>query len=67
MTEAIDLKKVYNELKTLRQEVGFIKKHMFDSDTIMTIEEAKRFEQSLKDLKKGKTTPLSEFKKELEL
>ncbi|MBW2969178.1 hypothetical protein KY314_03615 [Candidatus Woesearchaeota archaeon] len=65
MTEAIDIKKLYEEIKTVRQEIGFIKKHMFDPDSILTNTEAKRFEQSLKDLKQGKTTSLSEFKKEL--
>lgn len=40
---------------------------MFDPDTILTIEEAKRFEQSLKEFEKGKTTPLSTIKEELGL
>lgn len=65
MTEATTIKKIYDELKSLKKDVVFIKKHMFDPDTIMTIEESKRFEQSLKELKEGKTTPLSELKKEL--
>jgi len=65
MAEAETIKKIYNELKDLKKEVVFIKKHMFDPDTIMTTEEARRFEQSLKELKEGKTTPLSEIKKEL--
>lgn len=61
------IEKIYVELKDLKKEVVFIKKHMFDPDTIMTIDEAKRFEASLKELKAGKTTPLSELKKELGL
>ena len=65
MAEAETIKKIYNELKDLKKEVVFIKKHMFDPDTIMTTGEARRFEQSLKELKEGKTTPLSEIKKEL--
>ena len=65
MAEAETIKKIYNELKDLKKEVVFIKKHMFDPDTIMTTEEARRFEQSLKELKEGKTAPLSEIKKEL--
>ncbi len=43
------------------------KEHVFDPDTIMTTEETVRFEQSLKELKEGKTTLLSELKKELGL
>ena len=65
MAEAETIKKIYNELKDLKKEVVFIKKHMFDPDTIMTAGEARRFEQSLKELKEGKTAPLSEIKKEL--
>ena len=56
---------ILDELKTIRVEIEFIKKHMFDHDTILTTEEAKIFENSLKELKEGKTTLLSDFKKEL--
>ncbi|MBI4016812.1 MAG: hypothetical protein HY363_03915 [Candidatus Aenigmarchaeota archaeon] len=66
MTEAV-IEQVFSELKHITKEVEFIKKHMFDPDTIMTIEESKRFEQSLKELKERKTTPLSALKKELGL
>ena len=37
---------------------------MFDPDTIMTTEENRRFEEGMKELKEGKTTPLSVLKKE---
>ena len=66
MTEAT-LEKMYKELKSMKKDVDFIKKHMFDPDTIMTTEEAKRFEEGMKDLKEGKTTPLSALKRELGL
>ncbi len=59
------MEKIYEKLDELSKDVNFIKKHMFDPDTIMTIEESKRFEQSMKELKHGKTTPISELKKEL--
>ena len=65
MTESVTIKQVYDELIGLKNEVIFIKKHMFDPDTIMTIEESKRFEQAMKELKKGKTTSLANIKKEL--
>jgi len=42
-------------------------KHMVDADMIMTPEEEERFEESMKDLKEGKTTSLSDIKKELGL
>ena len=67
MAETITIKKIYDELKDIKREVTFIKKHMFDPDTIMTTEEARRFEQSMNELKEGKTTSLSELKKELGL
>ena len=64
---ATETKQILEELKTIKIDLDFIKKHMFDPDTIMTTEESKRFEQSMKELKEGKTTPLSELKKELGL
>jgi hypothetical protein len=67
MTEAKTIQSIYDELQELRKEIKFIKNHMFDPDTIMTIEESRRFEQSMKELEEGKTTPLSEIKKELGL
>ncbi len=63
----VDIRPIMDELKSLKEDIGFIKKHMFDPDTIMTIGESKRFEQSLKELKSGKTTSLSNLKKELGL
>ncbi len=65
MAESITIERIYDEIKSLKSDVSFIRKHMFDPDTIMTTEEAKRFEQSLNELKEGKTTPLNELKKEL--
>ena len=54
---------IVKELKIIRNDLEYIKKHMFDSDTIMTIEEEKRFKHSLKELNERKTTPLSNIKK----
>lgn len=65
MEETRTIQKIYTELKELKTEVSFIRKHMFDPDTIMTIDEAKRFNESMKELKQGKTTSLSALKKEL--
>ena len=65
MAETVTIKKIYDEIRGLKKEVTFIKKHMFDPDTILTTEESKIFEESMKELKEGKTTPLSEVKKEL--
>ncbi len=67
MTETVVVKKLETELKEIRKDLRFIKEHMFDQDSIMTTEENKRFEQSLNELKEGKTTTLSEIKKKLGL
>ena len=65
--ETATIETIHKDLKSLRDEVLFIKKHMFDPDTIMTTEESRIFEQSMKELKEGKTTSLKEIKKELGL
>ena len=58
---------ITEELKAIRKDLEFIKNHMFDPDTIMTTEEERRFKQALRELEEGKTTPLSQMKKELGL
>ena len=67
MAESTTLDKVYSEIKALKEDIGFIKKHMFDPDSIMTAEEAKRFDHSMDEFKKGKTTSLARVKKEIRL
>lgn len=52
------------ELREIKKDVHFIKEHMFDPDTILTTEESRKLEQSLKELKAGKTTSLSKIKEE---
>lgn len=63
----MESKQIMEELKDIKKELNFIKEHMFDPDTIMTTEESRRFEQSMKELKEGKTTPLSAIKEEIGL
>ena len=64
-TEAIQPQNLAEELKAIRKDLEYIKKHMFDPDTIMTLEEEKRFKISLQELKEGKTSSLFSLKKEL--
>jgi len=65
MTETATIDKMYKEIIELKNEVKFIKKHMFDPDTIMTIEEEERYERAMKEHKEGKTISLEDLKKEL--
>ncbi|MBW2975014.1 hypothetical protein KY366_04825 [Candidatus Woesearchaeota archaeon] len=65
MAEAIFQKQIVNELKAIRNDLDFIKDNMIDRDMILTPEEEKRFEESLKEHKEGKSTPLEDFEKEM--
>jgi len=60
-----EMKLVLDRLDTIKVELDFIKKHMVDADTVMTFEESKRLDESLKEFKEGKTTPLADFEKEI--
>ncbi len=67
MVETINIEKVYRELMTLRNEVRFIKTHMFDPDTIMTTDEEERYRKAIQELKEEKTISLEDLEKELEM
>lgn len=67
MVEIVNVEKMYKELLAIRREVQFIKEHMFDPDTIMTIEEEERYERAMQELKEGKTISLEDLKKELRM
>ena len=62
---ANEIKQVMEKLDTIKLELDFIKKHMVDVDTILTLREEARLEESLEDLKKGRTISLEEFQKEM--
>jgi len=62
---ANEIKQVMEKLDTIKLELDFIKKHMVDVDTILTLREEERLEESLEDLKKGRTISLEEFQKEM--
>ncbi len=65
MTEAVTMNMVYDELKSLKKEVTFIKKHMVDVDMFLTHEEEERLNEALEEHKKGKTISLENLRKEL--
>ena len=56
-------KEVIEELKMIRRDLDYIKKHMIDVDTILTIDEERRLEESLEEYKEGKTIKLQDFEK----
>ncbi len=56
-------KEVIEELKMIRRDLDYIKKHMVDVDTILTIDEERRLEESLEEYKEGKTIKLEDFEK----
>ena len=56
-------KEVIEELKMIRRDLDYIKKHMIDVDTILTIDEERRLEESLEEYKEGKTIKLEDFEK----
>ena len=60
-----EIKQVMEKLDTIKSELDFIKKHIVDADTILTSREEERLEESLEDLRKGRTTSLEEFQKEM--
>lgn len=62
----VTLETVYKELKTVKKDVRFIKEHMIDPDTVLTPEEEKRFEESMKEYQDGKAVSLEDFEKEME-
>ena len=67
MSELITIEKVFKEIQTVKEDVSFIKKHMFDPDTIMTSEEGKRFDESMGEFHEGKTVSIDKLKNELGL
>ena len=60
-------KEVLVRLAKLQSDMEYIKEHMVDVDTILTIEEEEALEESLRELKEGKTISHKELKKELGL
>lgn len=60
-----EIKLVLEKLNSIKSDLDYIKEHMVERDNILTPEEEKRLEESLKNLKEGKTTSLEALKKEM--
>ena len=62
---AIIEKEIWEELKVIRRELGYIKEHMVDVDTVLTQEEERILDESLREFEEGEATKLEDFEKEL--
>ncbi|MDD9954298.1 MAG: hypothetical protein OXR66_08255 [Candidatus Woesearchaeota archaeon] len=62
MEQAVE-KKLFEELKDIKSELGQIKEQMDDS--VLTPEEEARLDEALAEAKAGKAVSLDEFEKEL--
>ena len=62
---AIIEKEIWEELKVIRRELEYIKEHMVDVDTVLTQEEERIVDESLREFEEGEATKLEDFEKEL--
>lgn len=58
-------KELAAEIRAMRKDLNYIKRHMVDADSILTSDEEARLEKSLEEHRKGKTIRLENFEKEL--
>jgi len=57
---ATETKQIMDELKMIKEELDYIKVHMVDADTILTAEEKKLLDESMKNEKAGRLIRLEE-------
>lgn len=66
MAQVLIPKEVVRELKAIRRDLDYIKEHMVDADTLLTEEERRLIDESMRHEKKGELVSLKSVKKELE-
>ena len=59
---ATEVKQILTELKSIKEELHYIKVHMVDEDTILTAEEKQLLDESIKNEKAGRLTSLEALK-----
>lgn len=59
---ATETKQIIDELRSIKEELHYIKVHMIDVDTILTVEEKKLLDESIVNEKAGKLISLEELK-----
>jgi hypothetical protein len=57
----VETKQIMDELKSIKEELHYIKDHMVDADTILTEEEKQLLNESIVNEKAGKLTSLEEL------
>ena len=60
-----EAKEIIERLDAIKSELDFIKENMVDRDSILTEDDRKALEEAEKEFKQGKTTSISNLKKEL--
>lgn len=58
---ATETKQIMGELKSIKEELHYIKAHMVDADIILTTEEKKLLDESIENEKAGKLISLEEL------
>jgi hypothetical protein len=61
---AITEKELIKELKAIREDLAYIKEHMVDIDTILTLEEEKILEEGITEFKEGKAINLEDLERD---
>ena len=65
ITQTVDVQQMTEELKAIRTDLDYIKKHMVDVDTILTPEEEERLDEAVEEYKSEKAVSLEDFEKQL--
>ena len=60
MTES----RIMEELKAIKKDLRYIRKHMVDADAILTPDEKRILGESLEEFEKGKTSRLEDLERE---
>ena len=61
-----ETQQIIDELKSIKEELTYIKEHMIDVDAILSKKEEAMVKEDIKEYKEGKGKTLEEFEKEME-
>jgi hypothetical protein len=64
-SETINVHRMTEEPKAIREDLDYIKGHMVDVDTILTPKEEEKLNEAIEEHKSGKVISLEDFEKEL--